>query len=274
MIVDVFIAGVQKSGTTSLFSYFQRHPGLSGSRVKETHHFDNEALDWSTINQDRFHAFFDRKPPGTRYFEATPIYCFWPSSLERIHRYNPQARIVLIFRDPIERAYSHWRMERLRGTEQLSFASAIREGRTRLSKDDPTGGSWRDQSYVERGFYGRMLARARSVFLPEQILCLNSMALERDHQAALASIARFLAIDDFPPVPVIREHQTPATPHLDRVRSEDHAYLREVYAEDLALFGKLSGLDTSSWWIYQDFDLGQGDCLHPGEDKRLHGVWS
>ena len=256
MIVDIFIAGMQKSGTTSLFSYLSRHPSLTAPRVKETHHFDDESLDWGTANQERLHAFFDPGPPGTRYFEATPIYCFWPSALGRIHRYNPQARIILIFRDPIARAYSHWRMERVRKTEPLSFSAAIREGRARLPQDDRNNFAWRDQSYVERGFYGHMLARARSVFRPEQILCLNSAGLDSDHGTTLATIARFLDIPDFAPTPANREHQTAPTPDLDTVTREDYEYLRSLYASDLELFAALSGLDISPWWICQDFDRG------------------
>lgn len=256
MIVDIFIAGMQKSGTTSLFFYLVRHPSLAGSRIKEPHHFDDESLDWSSVNQERFHAFFESGPPGTRYFEATPIYCFWPPSLERIRRYNPRARIILIFRDPIARAYSHWRMERLRRTELLSFTEAIREGRARLPQANPTDIAWRDQSYVERGFYGRMLTHAQSIFPPEQILCLNSADLDLDHGATLAAVARFLDIPGFAQTPAIREHQTMATPDLDAVSREDYEYLRDLYAADMKVFTALSGLDVSSWWICRDFDGG------------------
>lgn len=254
MIVDVFIAGAQKSGTTSLFAHLARHPALTPPRRKEIHHFDNESLDWGSANSDLLHAFFDPGPLGSLYFEATPIYGFWPQSLERIHRYNPVARIIFVFRDPIERAYSHWRMERRRKTEPLPFAAAIREGRSRLPLDNPTHGDWRDRSYVERGFYGRQLARARSVFPPEQILCLNSDDLDRRPEVVLASIAHFLGIADFPPGPPIREHLSPDSPDLERVSREDYDHLCALYAADLQVFAALSGLDVSSWWISRSFD--------------------
>ncbi|MGZ6017918.1 MAG: hypothetical protein ACXWKO_04545, partial [Phenylobacterium sp.] len=86
--VAFIVAGVQKGGTTALFDYLGEEPGLSLSREKEVHFFDDEAQDWAAPDYAQYHANFapfDGRLRG----EATPIYLYWRSSLERIFAYNP-----------------------------------------------------------------------------------------------------------------------------------------------------------------------------------------
>lgn len=247
MTVGLFLAGVQKCGTTSLFHYLAAHPGLQAPRVKEIHHFDNEERDWSLGDHGPLDEVFDGEPRGRIRFDATPIYVFWPPSLDRLRAYNPEARLILVFRDPIARAYSHWSMEVRRGTEHLSFADCIREGRARLPADDPGHIFWRDKSFVERGFYGAQLARVLSLFPAEQVLILASEDLRRRHRVVLDRIAVFLGIDPFPPLDLVLEHRTPPVPPLALPTSADHDHLHRLYAADLARFATLSGLDISGW---------------------------
>jgi hypothetical protein len=99
------IAGVQKGGTTALFDYLRDHPQLNLAPEKEVHFFDDEAQDWSAPDYDAFHARFAPAGPGRISGEATPIYTYWPDSLERIRAYNPEMKLILLFRDPIARAW-------------------------------------------------------------------------------------------------------------------------------------------------------------------------
>ena len=108
--VDFAIAGVQKAGTTALFDYLSDEPELSLSHVKETHFFDDDERDWARPDYAPYHALFDA-PDGRLRGEATPIYLYWPKVLERICAYNPAMKLIVVLRDPVERAWSHWRME-------------------------------------------------------------------------------------------------------------------------------------------------------------------
>jgi hypothetical protein len=251
--VAIFLAGVQKSGTTSLASHMQAHPALAAPNVKETHHFDNEALDWSHDNQPTLERFYNAWNNGRLRFDATPITIFWPPSLPRVQAHNPAAKLVLLFRDPIERAWSHWHMETRRGTENLPFSTAIREGRARLSESRPLDAHWRDHSYVERGFYGAQLQRAFSLFPREQILLLSSEQLRHKHQDTLDQLSGFLNIPSFGAVPPRQEHQSPISPDLPPVTQADHSYLQSVFAEDIKLFQDLSGLDIGGWGTMRGF---------------------
>src|SRR5215203_1796439 len=153
-LVSFLIAGVQKAGTTALFEYMRDNPAIGLPAAKELHFFDNETdIDWSRPDYGAYHRFFPSEPACRG--EATPIYIYWPNSLERIKDYNPEMKLVLLFRDPVSRAWSHWKMEYARGAETEPFSWCIRQGRGRVAGDRDTPGFHRVYSYVERGFYGR-----------------------------------------------------------------------------------------------------------------------
>jgi Sulfotransferase domain len=246
--VDLMIAGVQKSGTTALFRYFLGHPDLTGASVKETHFFDDETtVDWSAPDYDRYHKFFPPEKENTLWFEATPIYIYWPRSLERIRDYNPDIRLIFLFRDPIERAWSHWCMQYARGIETLDFQSAIRYGRSRLRSHVATPREWRVFSYVERGFYADQVARVRSLFSREQVLFLPSQCLLRDPDCTLRRITTFLGISPFRSVQAEKVNVRAKVPYPSICRPDDIAYLREIYAAGLSRFETLTDIDVSGW---------------------------
>jgi len=245
--VRFLIGGVQKGGTTALFRYLADLPGLSLAPVKETHFFDDETgVDWSDPDYARFHAMFppaDGRPRG----EATPIYIYWPNCLERIVRYNPAMRMVFIFRDPVERAWSHWKMEYARSWETEPFAWAIREGRARVDSPEAPG-FHRVFSYVERGFYAAQLRRVYALFPRDQVLLLTSEMLKADPDAVLARICRFVgAPPPDGPVPHRRELVAKEMDYGSRLTDEDRAWLRDLYRDDTLAFGALSGLELDAW---------------------------
>ncbi|MGZ5987061.1 MAG: sulfotransferase domain-containing protein, partial [Caulobacteraceae bacterium] len=196
------IAGAQKGGTTALFDYLGEEPGLALSREKEVHFFDDEAQDWARPDYAAYHASFPA-PDGRLRGEATPIYLYWPGSLERIRAYNPAIKLIVLLREPIHRAWSHWKMEYARGAETQPFAWCVRQGRQRLFEAEPWG-HHREMSYVERGFYGEQIERLLEVFPREQLLVLRSQDLRADPAATLASVRRFLGLAMNGP-PVARE---------------------------------------------------------------------
>src|SRR5690348_9347014 len=123
-LVDFFIVGVQKGGTTALAEYLGQHPGIQMSRDKEVHHFDNENLDWSRPAHTQLHDQFDWSVRRVIRGEATPIYIYWPSSLARIKNYNKDAKLIVALRHPSFRAFSHWKWEVQGKRESLTFEEA------------------------------------------------------------------------------------------------------------------------------------------------------
>ncbi|RYG21799.1 MAG: sulfotransferase, partial [Burkholderiales bacterium] len=107
-LVNFIVVGVQKAGTTALFDYLGDSPAVALSKVKEVHFFDDETVDWAKPDYGPYHAQFETADPIALRGEATPIYLYWPHSLERIAAYNPDIRLIVMLRDPVERAWSHW----------------------------------------------------------------------------------------------------------------------------------------------------------------------
>ena len=99
-MVEFLIAGVQKGGTTALFSFLSRHPKLFLPPCKEVHYFDDESVDWQSPDYSRLDAYFRDRSSGQIAGEATPIYTYWQPSAERIQRYNPAMRLIVLLRDP------------------------------------------------------------------------------------------------------------------------------------------------------------------------------
>jgi len=245
--VDFLIAGVQKGGTSALFEYLREMPGLQLPDVKEAHFFDEEeSVDWSRPDYAPYHRLF--RDDGRLWGEATPIYSYWPNCLERIAAYNPAMKLILLFRDPVERAWSHWKMEYAKGKETEPFAWCIREGRTRLDPGDPSApGHHRVFSYVERGFYGRQVAHLLTLFPRKQCLFLRSEDLRDAPDAALQQICSFL--DQVPPGRII-----PRFVHLARERDygsqftpDDARLLSQLYASDIGQFSDMTGIDATAW---------------------------
>jgi hypothetical protein len=238
--LSFLIGGVQKGGTTALFDYLKGHPGLSLAPEKEVHFFDDEAgVDWSRPDYAAYHARFDPDRPGLR-GEATPIYIYWPRSIERIAAYNPAIRLIFLFRDPVERAWSHWRMERSRGVEPMSFADSIRDGRVRV--DDPTApGFHRVHSYVERGFYGAQLKRVFRYFPREQVFLGGARQLRDDPALFLRNVCEFLGVPAFAEVEPIESHVGVDPEQFGGLDVSDRRFLTALFEEDQALYRQLGG---------------------------------
>jgi len=247
-LLNFFIIGTQKGGTTALDSFLRQHPGLQLSRVKEVHHFDDEArVDWLSPNHDQLHAQFEWSAESVLRGEATPIYIYWPQSLPRLQRYNPEAKLIVGLRHPVFRAFSHWRMEKKRGKEKLSFGDAISPaGRQRVSS--APGGVHRVYSYVERGFYAEQIERLLGLFPREQVYFFRADQLWNDPASTLAAIEKFLGVEERLGETARTEYTVPVdSSDLGDVPDKARASLQSEFAEDIVKSAQLSGVDLSDW---------------------------
>jgi hypothetical protein len=238
--VDFLIAGVQKGGTTALFDYLGDYGDIALSHDKELHFFDDDARDWPAPDYGAYHARFP-DPAGRPCGEATPIYSYWPNCLERIAAYNPHIKLILVLRDPVERAWSHWRMEYARGAETQPFAWCVRQGRQRLFQAEPWG-HHREFSYVERGFYAEQVERAFALFPRPQVLITTSDALRGDPITTLDQVRAFLGLAAAP-TPAPREtHVGREMDYPSELTRADIDHLRGVYAADAERLAALTGI--------------------------------
>lgn len=231
--LDFVVAGAQKSGTTALWYFLRRHPGISLSDKKELHFFDNEKLDWDNPPYDQLHNHFIGKDAQSLFGEVTPIYIYWPPSMARIHAYNPDIKIIVSLRDPIERAYSHWRKETAQGREFLSFGEAIREGRRRVEVGGEFPGFHRVFSYVERGHYASQLARVQQLFPAKNVMVFRQADLWHEHIGTLDRICDFFGIGKYPVYPVAERVNSLGAWRNGELADCDIAYLENIYKDEL-----------------------------------------
>jgi hypothetical protein len=92
------------------------------ARRKEVHFFDDESpFENGSPDEVPYHEAFSPTDPAQLLGESTPAYMYWTDALRRIWRYNPAMKLILLLRNPIERAYSHWNMARLENVDRLSL---------------------------------------------------------------------------------------------------------------------------------------------------------
>lgn len=185
---DFLIVGGMRSGTTALARWLGAHPEVYVSPRKEVHFFDlnyERGVDWYAAH---FADAGDAKAAG----EATPAYMYREDVPSRIAALLPAVRLLAVLRDPVDRAWSHYWMNREKRRERLSFEDALAAEPDRLATS-PT--PWRF-AYVDRGRYVVQLRRLAELFPPEQFHVFLFDDLRAQPQPTFAAVARFLGVDD------------------------------------------------------------------------------
>jgi len=252
MLVDFFIVGTQKGGTSALDYYLRSCPNVQMASVKELHFFDDEELDWSNPDYSRLHQSFTwGNSDNTIRGEATPIYTYWPNALHRLRHYNPYAKLIMGLRHPSFRARSHWRMEVKRGADTLTFTDAIRsQGRRRVAEE--RNRAHRIFSYVERSFYASQIGEMLSLFPRDHLFFFRTDLLWKTPNVVLDEISDFLGIASINQpkkqyvVPLLTWEPT-------GMSIEDRQYLDQLFFDEIKQTAKLSGLDLCDW-LDPDYD--------------------
>jgi hypothetical protein len=127
----VVCVGAAKAGTTSLYALMKQHPRVAVTRSKETDFFfDRER--YSRGCADYWDRYFEHKPAATIYFEADPIYMYAEGCVERIQDCAPDARLVVMLRNPVDRAYSQYLYRMVYARYEESFEEMCRREAERV----------------------------------------------------------------------------------------------------------------------------------------------
>ncbi|MGD1876146.1 MAG: sulfotransferase [Kiloniellaceae bacterium] len=198
---DFLVIGVMKGATSSLFGYLQQHPRIAGPYKKEVHFFDS--------GFDRGQLWYRAHFPitagkHTLTGEATPSYILNPHAPGRIRRVLGDVPMILMLRDPVSRAFSHYRHMVRVGREELPFAEAIdnadfvaAEMARVLADPAYPDAPLRDKSYLLRGLYLEQIQRYLAHFDRERIHILSYEDFVRAPEPAMAEVCRFLGIEPY-----------------------------------------------------------------------------
>lgn len=210
LMPDFIIIGAMRGGTTSLYRYLTDHPQIGSAYMKEVHFFDvyyHKGLSWyrSQFPSSVQKYYAERVQKHTFVTgEASPYYLFHPHAPQRIAKTLPQVKLVVLLRNPVSRAYSHYYHEVAGGHETLSFEEAIDREEERIGKEvEKLAGNGRyvsfnhrHFSYLSRGIYVDQLKVWMELFPKEQFLILKSEDFYADPAAGLKQVLQFINVPD------------------------------------------------------------------------------
>jgi hypothetical protein len=213
----LFIVGAQKAGTTSLYSYFDQRPELVGGEIKEKSFFSLDSL--FEKGNKYYRSMF---PIGSRYargMDASPEYLYYGECASRIHAFAPDAKIIVLLREPASRALSAFNMYHQIVRKQF-FREGILQGDKHAQdffmpmiegKVEPTldyfldreleiishGKKADEPSLIRRGLYAPQLERYIRLFGRENVLILFSNDLKTDTHNTVNRVCDFIGLKPF-----------------------------------------------------------------------------
>jgi hypothetical protein len=206
MLPNFLVIGAGKSGTTALYRYLEQHPEIYMSPEKEPNFFalegkkanfrdrgpDEGINRWSVTNIEDYRALFAKVSNERAIGEASPLYLYSAKAPERIRHYIPNAKLIAILRNPVERAHSAFTHLVRDGREPFTdFAQALREEEARITAN----WSW-IWHYKEMGFYHAQLRKYFDVFDQERIKVYLYEDLKADPMRMLLDTFRFLGVNE------------------------------------------------------------------------------
>jgi Sulfotransferase domain len=205
---DFVVIGAQKSGTTALYTLLSQHPALLPAALKEVHYFDlnfERGVEWYRSHfptRVRLERRAERLGVRAITGEASPYYLFHPDVPRRMHALLPNARLIVLLRDPVRRAISHHNHEVQDGFETLSFSEAIEAEPRRLAPFSEKSAIDRQaaafshlhHSYLARGRYAEQLERWFAVYPRERFLIIESGEFFDDPACAVSQVVAFLGL--------------------------------------------------------------------------------
>lgn len=215
LLPDFLIIGGQRCGTTSLYYYLTEQQGIASTLKKEVHFYDDhyaDGLRWYRAQfPNRIQKYCTERIYRRQFMtgESSPYYLFHPLVPERLAAVTPQAKLIILLRNPIDRAYSqHW-LTTLEGDETLPFEEAIEREEERLVGEmekliasGKTGDrgyksyKLRHYSYLARGIYVDQIQHWMNYFPRTQFLILKSEDLYSHPAAIVKQTLEFLGLPE------------------------------------------------------------------------------
>jgi hypothetical protein len=199
VLPDFLIIGAQKGGTSSLYDYLGQHPQVRPALMKEPRYFSR----WHDKSESWYRAHFPLKSHMTAHItgEASPDYLVHPQAPEWAHDLLPDAKIFVLLRNPITRAFSQYNHNAAKGRGTRSFEDAAR---AEMGSDQPHdlaalgGVEYRravHELYLGRGFYAEQLERWFACYPREQIMIYQSEIFFAQPRESLAQALQFLELE-------------------------------------------------------------------------------
>ncbi|HLU12145.1 MAG TPA: sulfotransferase domain-containing protein [Oceanobacillus sp.] len=261
---NVFILGAAKCGTTTLHAYLEKIPSVCMSRPKEPFFFEAEYELGLAHYQRLYFSHWQGEPIIG---EARHRNLYLPYIPKRIHDTNPNAKLIVMVRNPIERAYSHWWHWYSRGVELLDFEEAIAADHNRIQEGynvstatetqvyqatlDQTGkGIYR--TYLDSGYYFEQIERYLQFFPRNHLKVIYFEDLVKDPLSTLQDLEKFLGVSFYTSHNFEILHLNPAAESrqgIQRTTMNDkiRAWLVKHYHDHNDKLANFTGRNLSDW---------------------------
>ncbi len=241
------IIGIQKGGTTSLHNYLIQHPKVIAPNKKELHFFDT----FESKNLNFFLNYFPKEYlTNTISFESTPRYIYYPGVAEKIFKFNPKMKLIILLRDPVKRAFSAWNMYKQFANiphlqkyfMELECKSPKEKFHSYFYKNNfPDFDKWiefelsnefREEiiepSIIRRGYYKQQIEHYFHYFPRKQLFFIDSESLKNEPLKILNSTADFLKIKSFTPLNINLKNSHERT-YNEKINDETYRFLLNHY---------------------------------------------
>ena len=196
------IVGAQKAGTTQLYAHLVTHPRCFEAAKKEVDYFSKHAQRSIAWYRSRFPLSFRVTRKAGHVMEASPSYLPTPSALRQMKQVLPKTRVIVILRDPVSRAFSHYQHRKTRHLESRTFAECVAEEIRANEFPAEPGVALRPDAkpmlgYVARGYYALQLELLLKLFPRNKVLVMDSASLFQDTGAACERVFSFMGLESF-----------------------------------------------------------------------------
>ena len=230
VLPDFIIIGTVRSGTTSLYYNICEHPSVLQAAYDEIGFFDSNyqlGIDWYRsmfpTNKEMKRVRVDTGNAITG--EDTPFYFWKKEAVDRIYQNIPKVKIISIFRNPVDRAYSNYNLGVRLNTEKLTFEEAIDKELDYIEKNGFRKTIDQRRSYLSKGMYENQIKLWFNVFSKEQIHILSTEQMNKNPQKELQKIFSFLEIDDY----MIKNPQKQKSAEYSKMRPDTRDRLLDFY---------------------------------------------
>jgi hypothetical protein len=199
---NFFIVGTPKAGTTSLYYYLEEHPDIFMSPIKETNYFSYAEIKAQQLYYNEEHIsslgqyleLFKEAKDEKAIGEASVSYLYYPSVPSKIKEFNSEARIIIVLRNPVDRGFSHYLMDRRLGLVDLLYEDII------WKRSAHPKFQLYYQQYVMLGQYYEQVKRYLTIFGETQVKILLYEDIVSDIESVVKELFIFLNVDcDFSP---------------------------------------------------------------------------
>ena len=208
VLPDFLVIGAKRCGTTSLFYHLPEHPCISKSPHDNMGFFNDNfhlGVNWY---KSFFPTIFTRNKIKSEFgnflaFDVTTTYMEEESTANNVYQTKPNMKIIVILRNPVDRAYSQYRLNLREKAEKRSFEDAMEENMNELNKESheryeiKPKFSAEENNYLKKGLYAQQLRHWLNIFPMESMLILSMEEFESNQQAIYNKIFEFLNISQF-----------------------------------------------------------------------------